>query len=403
METDIVVAEKLTKEYNGKTAVRDIDFRVRARECFGFLGPNGAGKTTTMNMIYCFSPVTAGRLNVLGLDVREHPREIKSRLGVVPQENNLDPDLKVLQNLLVYASYFRIPAAVAHDRAMELLEFFDLAGRAQEKEDRLSGGMKRRLTIARALINNPALVILDEPTTGLDPQARHLVWQRLRRLKERGVTLVLTTHYLEEAAQLCDRLVIMDRGEILAEGDPRGLVAKHIGREVVEVGLTGENYSAHHGETPCQDESEVFQRAGRTTAAGNPERTLDQDETELSSLLPSGDCTGNRTGDSHRENRPAALSAPDGSTAKTSGWSEGEPAGICRPSGEREVALLSRVNHLLRGHLTVGDNLFLFPRESGQELLQALQAQPVHFSHLLLRPATLEDVFLKLTGRGLTA
>ncbi|NHM26853.1 ABC transporter ATP-binding protein [Desulfofundulus sp. TPOSR] len=320
---DVIVAEKLTKEYNGKVAVRGIDFRVRHRECFGFLGPNGAGKTTTVNMIYCLSPVTSGRLTVLGMEVQKKPREIKSRLGVVPQENNLDPDLKVLQNLLVYANYFRIPAATARTRAMELLEFFDLADRANDRVDRLSGGMRRRLTIARALINNPDLVILDEPTTGLDPQARHLVWQRLRRLKERGVTLLLTTHYLEEASQLCDRLVIMDRGEILEEGDPQGLVAKHIGREVVEVGL---------GRMEC---AEQFQPA------------VNCDDT-------------------------AAM-------------------------------IVGRTNHLLRGHLAVGDSLFLFPRDNGQAVLQALQDMPVRFSHLLLRPATLEDVFLKLTGRGLRA
>ncbi|OAT80302.1 ABC transporter ATP-binding protein [Desulfotomaculum copahuensis] len=351
-EKDIIVAENLTKEYNGKTAVNGINFRVRARECFGFLGPNGAGKTTTVNMIYCFSPVTAGRLTVLGLDVREHPREIKSRLGVVPQENNLDPDLRVLQNLLVYASYFRIPAAVARERAMELLAFFDLDDRTQEKVDRLSGGMKRRLTIARALINNPALVILDEPTTGLDPQARHLVWQRLRRLKERGVTLVLTTHYLEEAGQLCDRLVIMDRGEILEEGGPGELLAKHIGREVVEVG---------------------------------------------------GSDTGNRIGANPGQNGPAMASGRDEKATALPARTIEARNEKHQPPSDWETLVLSRVNHLLRGHLMVGDNLFLFPRESGQELLQALQAQPVHFFHLLLRPATLEDVFLKLTGRGLTA
>jgi len=343
-ETDIVLAENLTKEYNGKKAVKGIDFRIRARECFGFLGPNGAGKTTTVNMISCFSPVTAGRLTVLGMDVQKHPREIKSRLGVVPQDNNLDPDLQVLQNLLVYASYFRIPPPLARERAVELLDFFDLSDRAREKVDRLSGGMKRRLTIARALINNPDLVILDEPTTGLDPQARHLVWQRLRRLKERGVTLLLTTHYLEEAGQLCDRLVIMDRGEILEEGEPGALVTKHIGREVVEA-------------------------------------------------VPAG---GNPSDGRERTGGPEARSA---STPDRSGTADGRAEG--GPEGEGKDALLARVGHLLRGHLTVGDNLFLFPRESGQELLRALQTLPVPFSHLLLRPATLEDVFLKLTGRGL--
>ncbi|WP_341473971.1 ABC transporter ATP-binding protein [Desulfofundulus thermobenzoicus] len=389
---DVVVAEKLTKEFNGRAAVRGIDFAVRARECFGFLGPNGAGKTTTVNMICCFSPVTSGRLTVLGMDVRKHPRQIKSRLGVVPQENNLDPDLKVLQNLLVYAGYFRLPAADARPRAMELLEFFDLADRAGERVDRLSGGMKRRLTIARALINNPEVVVLDEPTTGLDPQARHLVWQRLRRLKERGVTLLLTTHYLEEASQLCDRLVIMDQGEILEEGDPRGLVSRHIGREVVEVGLPG-GY-AQIANTPCAGQPEG--RFG-TGVPGKDDRPEQRGVTlpDFGGPDPAGGGTGKVD-----PPEPAGTAlyrlkeyGPPGSLPGTAEW------GIEPENGIKMI--LHRVDSLIRGHLVVGDNIFLFPRDSGQAVLQALQSLPVPFAHLLLRPATLEDVFLKLTGRGL--
>lgn len=237
---DVVAAEDLVKEYDGLQAVRGINFRIKARECFGFLGPNGAGKTSTVKMIYGLSPVSAGKLTVLGMDVRTKIRDIKRRLGVVPQENNLDPDLKVLQNLLVYASFFNISGSEARNRAQELLEFFGLADKAKERVESLSGGMKRRLTIARALINKPDLLILDEPTTGLDPQARHMVWQRLRQLKEQGVTLILTTHYMEEASQLCDRLVIMDRGEILVEGNPHQLVSEQAGEEIVETSSSEE-------------------------------------------------------------------------------------------------------------------------------------------------------------------
>ncbi|MFA5383086.1 MAG: ABC transporter ATP-binding protein [Eubacteriales bacterium] len=224
---DIVIAENLLKKYNGFVAVRDVNFRIRKNECFGFLGPNGAGKTSLVKMIYGFSPVTSGKLTVLGMDAKTNIRNIKRLLGVVPQENNLDPDLKVLQNLLVYAGFFGIDAHLARERAEELLEFFGLKEKAGEIVESLSGGMKRRLTIARALINKPDLLILDEPTTGLDPQARHMVWQRLRLLKEQGVTLILTTHYMEEASQLCDRLVIMNLGEILVEGSPQKLVADY--------------------------------------------------------------------------------------------------------------------------------------------------------------------------------
>lgn len=303
---DVVVAKNLIKEYNGFQAVRGINFWVQESTCFGFLGPNGAGKTSTVRMIYCFSPVSSGHLTVFGLDVRTQAREIKRRLGVVPQENNLDLDLKVLQNLLVYASFFHLPKKKAWSAALELLDFFGLADQANERVETLSGGMKRRLTIARALINKPDLLILDEPTAGLDPQARHMVWQRLRRLKEQGVTLILTTHYMEEASQLCDRLVVLDDGKILEEGEPRQLISKHIGTEIIEVGFT----------------------------------------------------------------------AP----------------------GEKEI--IWKLNGLIKGYQVVGENIFLYPSDS-QELLKVLSKMPFSFSHQFLRSATLEDVFLKLTGKRL--
>lgn len=303
---DVIVAENLYKNYNGLQAVAGISFRVRARESFGILGPNGAGKSSTVSMIYGFSPLSAGRLTVLGLDITRQARTVKARLGVVPQENNLDVDLTVLQNLLVYASYFSIPGPAARARALELLKFFSLEEKAGEKVEKLSGGMKRRLTIARALINNPEIVILDEPTTGLDPHARHLVWQQMRALKEQGVTIVLTTHYLEEAHQLCDRLLIMDRGVILDEGRPDDLVDRHTGPEVLEAG----------GGAALKEE------------------------------------------------------------------------------------ILPRIAGLARDHLAMGDTLYLYPRD-GQALLAVLQGLPHRFSRLVLRQATLEDVFFKLTGRGL--
>ena len=304
---EVVSARNLVKEFNGLRAVNGISFSVRRQECFGILGPNGAGKTSTVRMVFNFSPITAGELKVLGLDVTRQARQIKARLGIVPQENNLDPDLRVLQNLLVYASFFNIPEREARERALAQLEFFGLSEKKDAKVDQLSGGMKRRLTIARALINNPEIVILDEPTTGLDPQARHTVWQRLRQLRSRGVTLIMTTHYLEEAAQLCDRLIIMDHGDILDEDAPDSMVDKHIGAEVLEVGQ--------------------------------------------------------------------GAAAAD--------------------------TLLNQFANQIRGHLVVGDNLVLYPL-NGRELLTRLQELPRQFDHYLLRPATLEDVFLKLTGRGLT-
>ena len=305
--TEVVRARGLMKKYNGFPAVKGIDFQVRAGECFGFLGPNGAGKTTTIKMIHCFTPVSGGSLEVLGYDVRRQPREIKARLGVVPQEDNLDPELTVAENLLLYAGYFDLPRLAARQRVEELLAFANLEDKAAVEVEHLSGGMKRRLAIARGLINRPQLLILDEPTTGLDPEARHLVWEKMRQLKAGGVTLILTTHYLEEAAQLCDRLVIMDQGVILEEGTPRELVERHVGREVLEL-------------------APVNGRAG-----------------EILHLV----------------------------------------------AGE------------ILAHHTIGQTLYLYT-SNGRRLWQQVQGLDGNFSHQALRPATLEDVFLKLTGRNLS-
>jgi lipooligosaccharide transport system ATP-binding protein len=235
MTEPLVSARALTKRFDDFVAVDGIDFDVQPGEAFGFLGPNGAGKSSTMRMIGAVSPVSGGTLTVLGLDPDRDGAAIRARLGVVPQENNLDPELPVEENLLIYGRYFDLPRAVIRERIDELLAFAELTDRRRDVVDHLSGGMKRRLTIARALINQPDLVLLDEPTTGLDPQARHVLWDRLYRLKERGATLIITTHYMDEAEQLCDRLVVMDKGVIAAEGSPRELITRYATREVVEL------------------------------------------------------------------------------------------------------------------------------------------------------------------------
>ena len=231
----LIRARELTKRFGLLTAVDTIDFDVAAGEAFGFLGPNGAGKTSTMRMIGSVSPRSGGELTVLGLDPETHGPRIRSRLGVVPQEDTLDMELTVFENLLIYGRYFDISYRETRRRADELLEFVQLDERRNDLVEKLSGGMKRRLTIARALINEPELALLDEPTTGLDPQARHLVWERLYRLKQKGTTLVLTTHYMDEAEQLCDRLVVMDKAKIVAEGSPRALIERYATREVLEL------------------------------------------------------------------------------------------------------------------------------------------------------------------------
>ncbi len=249
-----VTARGLTKTFGSFTAVDGINFTVARGEAFGFLGPNGAGKSSTMRMIGCVSPVTSGELRILGMDPASQGSQIRARLGVVPQEDTLDMELTVRENLVLYARYFDIPRAAARQRADELLDFVQLAERANDKVEPLSGGMKRRLTIARSLVNDPEVLLLDEPTTGLDPQARHVVWDRLHRLKQRGVTLVLTTHYMDEAEQLCDRLVIMDHGRIVAEGSPWELIAEHSSREVLELRL---------GDGPVPDIAALLDGAAR--------------------------------------------------------------------------------------------------------------------------------------------
>ena len=231
----LIEAKGLTKIYGDFTAVDHIDFKVYKGECVGFLGPNGAGKTTTVRMMYCFLPPTSGELKVAGLSVNTHCREIKGIVGVAPQEDNLDPDFTVIKNLTVYCRYFDIPKDEATKRAEAQLKFFQLEEKKNSPIDALSGGMKRRLIFARALINQPQILLLDEPTTGLDPQARHLAWDEVRNLKKQQVTIILTTHYMDEAAVLCDRILIVDKGKIIEEGKPSELVRKHVGEEVLEV------------------------------------------------------------------------------------------------------------------------------------------------------------------------
>jgi lipooligosaccharide transport system ATP-binding protein len=263
MTEPLVRASNLTKHFADFVAVDSVDFTVNPGEVFGFLGPNGAGKSSTMKMIGAVSPVTDGSLTVFGLDPDRDGPAIRRRLGVVPQDNLLDTELTVFENLFIYGRYFDLPKTVIRDRIDELLDFAQLEDRRNDLVEPLSGGMKRRLTIARALINQPDLMLLDEPTTGLDPQARHALWDRLYRLKQQGVTLIITTHYMDEAEQLCDRLVVMDKGKIVAEGSPRDLIEHFATRDVVELRFPV-------GETPAQDKLEGL--AKRIEAL--PDRTL---------------------------------------------------------------------------------------------------------------------------------
>ena len=276
----VVTAQNLVKRYGDLAAVDGIDFEIEAGECFGLLGPNGAGKTTTVKMIHAAIPVTGGRLSVFDLDITRSPREIKARIGVCPQDVNLDQDFTVLRNLVVFARYFGIRGSEARRRADELIDFFQLGEKRDRKIESLSGGMKKRLLVVRALINDPRLLILDEPTAGLDPQARHQIWDKIRELRRGGKTIVLTTHYMEEAAALCDRLVIMDRGRIIEQGAPEELIAKHFGREVVEIDELspavrekldrgGEQYETYNGRTYVytgngRDLLDAFAAAGAT-------------------------------------------------------------------------------------------------------------------------------------------
>ena len=255
----LISAQHLVKRFGDFVAVDGIDVEVFRGESFGFLGPNGAGKSSTMRMIGCVSPVTDGRLRIFGLDPATHGKQIRARIGVVPQTDQLDEQLTVRDNMILYGRYFDIPRAECRRRTQELLEFAQLTERATSKIEPLSGGMKRRVTIARALINEPELLLLDEPTTGLDPQARHVLWDRLYRLKQRGVTLVLTTHYMDEAEQLCDRLMVMDQGRIVAMGSPRELIQQYSPREVLEL-----RYPAGTNE----------QRAGEVAGVGHRHEVL---------------------------------------------------------------------------------------------------------------------------------
>jgi len=300
----IVSAKDLTKKFGSLTAVDGISFEIQEGECFGFLGPNGAGKTSTIKMIHCVSPVTSGTLIVNGMPAHIGNRALKMMAGVIPQEIALDPDLTVHENLIIFAKFFDIPKREAKKRIAELLEFIELEQKRNSKIDSLSTGMKRRLLIARALLNHPKLIVADEPTTGLDPQARHLIWQRLRQLKSQGVTLILTTQYMEEAQQLCDRIVIMHKAKILKEGVPSKLVEEEIGREVVEIRI------------PKEEDDKVIGQ------------------------LSSFSC----------------------------------------------------------GHERVGDTLYFYCQDE-QHLMRKLIELNLH--NYLTRPATLEDVFLKLTGRSL--
>jgi lipooligosaccharide transport system ATP-binding protein len=245
VQAPLVRARGLVKRFGDLVAVDGIDFDVQVGEAFGFLGPNGAGKTSTMRIIGCVSPPSGGTITVLGLDPVKDGAEIRARLGVVPQQDTLDFELTVRENIIVYGRYFGLPRPEIRKRADELLEFVQLTDRANDRVEPLSGGMKRRLTIARSLINEPDVLLLDEPTTGLDPQARHAVWDRLFRLKQRGVTLMLTTHYMDEAEQLCDRLVVMDKGRIAAEGSPLQLIREYSTREVVELRFPAQEQPEH--------------------------------------------------------------------------------------------------------------------------------------------------------------
>ncbi len=272
MTDTVLTATGLTKRYGDLTAVGGIDFEIRAGECFGLLGPNGAGKTTAVKMIHAAVPVTDGCLCVFGEDITEDLRGIKARIGVCPQDVNLDQDFTVLKNLIVYARYFGIDRKTASRRAAQLIDFFQLGEKRDEKIEALSGGMKKRLLAVRALINDPDLLILDEPTTGLDPQARHQIWEKIRDLKQGGKTIILTTHYMEEAEALCDTLVIMDRGKIVERGRPADLVEKHTGGEVLEIERPSRDAVARVEESGSEYEiyagrMYVYTRSGRDLLA----------------------------------------------------------------------------------------------------------------------------------------
>jgi lipooligosaccharide transport system ATP-binding protein len=305
LKQSIVQASNLSKNYGSREAVRSISFEVHEGTCFGFLGPNGAGKSSTLKMIYGALPPTSGHIGIAGMNITEFPRQVKNILGVVPQEENLDSELDILENLLVFARYFKIPKRTAKEKAHELLSFFHLEERGGSRVDELSTGLKKRLLIARGLMNQPKILILDEPTTGLDPQSRHIIWQRLRQLKAEGLTILLTTHYMEEASQLCDTVVIIDQGKILETGNPADLVRKEIGKEIIEI----------------------------------------------------------------------------------------------RTAPEQDAEILRHLNDARFSHERIGDTLYLYC-EDGYEMISRLAGIP--HERMIHRPATLEDLFLKRTGRELS-
>jgi lipooligosaccharide transport system ATP-binding protein len=305
LKQSIVQASNLSKNYGSREAVRSISFEVHEGTCFGFLGPNGAGKSSTLKMIYGALPPTSGHIGIAGMNITEFPRQVKNILGVVPQEENLDSELDILENLLVFARYFKIPKRTAKEKAHELLSFFHLEERGGSRVDELSTGLKKRLLIARGLMNQPKILILDEPTTGLDPQSRHIIWQRLRQLKAEGLTILLTTHYMEEASQLCDTVVIIDQGKILETGNPADLVRKEIGKEIIEI----------------------------------------------------------------------------------------------RTAPEQDAEILRHLNDARFSHERIGDTLYLYC-EDGYQLISRLAGIP--HERMIHRPATLEDLFLKRTGRELS-
>jgi lipooligosaccharide transport system ATP-binding protein len=305
LKQSIVQASNLSKNYGSREAVRSISFEVHEGTCFGFLGPNGAGKSSTLKMIYGALPPTSGHIGIAGMNITEFPRQVKNILGVVPQEEHLDSELDILENLLVFARYFKIPKRTAKEKAHELLSFFHLEERGGSRVDELSTGLKKRLLIARGLMNQPKILILDEPTTGLDPQSRHIIWQRLRQLKAEGLTILLTTHYMEEASQLCDTVVIIDQGKILETGNPADLVRKEIGKEIIEI----------------------------------------------------------------------------------------------RTAPEQDAEILRHLNDARFSHERIGDTLYLYC-EDGYQLISRLAGIP--HERMIHRPATLEDLFLKRTGRELS-
>jgi lipooligosaccharide transport system ATP-binding protein len=346
----VIRARGLTKRFGDFTAVDGIDFDVAAGEAFGFLGPNGAGKTSTMRMIGCVSPTSGGELRVLGMDPATHGPAIRARIGVVPQDNSLDSELTVLENLLIYGRYFDLPRSVIRMRAEALLEFVQLTERARDEVEPLSGGMKRRLTIARSLINEPDLLLLDEPTTGLDPQARHLLWDRLYRLKQQGVTLVLTTHYMDEAEQLCDRLVVMDRAQIVAEGSPRELIEQYSTREVLELRF------------PVRD--------AEAAAVASP----------VPAYLGGGTAS-------------SALAGNGGPVEPTPDADSALGPGDGRLSADEFPGLAQWIEVL-------PDRTLLYTPD-GEAAAVAVHAKGYRPESVLVRRSTLEDVFLRLTGRSL--